>query len=417
MSVCEATAVKVKNTTIFETKSTLDIFKNYYSTLADNLLKKLPTPHHKYTFNSVIQYYRHFIQTDAFHLTYTKEFAIENCCFLKDGSRLLSKPISELCNLSIKLGSFPGSCKIASLKPLFKKGSKTNPSNYRPYHYRLIHEQTSSFLSNNEILYNYQPGFRENHSTDSCLTFLHDKILKRFDKGLMTGMILIDLQKASGVPQGSVVGPLLILVYVNDMSQAVKSNLFLYAEYSCLVFQGKDVIEIEKQLNGDFTSICEWFVDNRLSIHFGEDKTKSIICASKSKIRKVPKLSISYKNIQIKQHSKVSYLGCMLDETMSGESMALKAINKKNSRLKFLHRKNKFLTPALRSFLCNVLIQPPFDYASTAWYPNLTQKMKNKTQVTQNKCIWYCLQLDKMTHISKTEFEALDWLPVKDRFN
>ena len=85
--------------------------------------------------------------------------------FLKDGSRVLSKPISELCNLSIKLGSFPDPCKIAKLKPLFKKGSKTNPSNYRPKSLlpliskiieKLIHEQTSSFLSNNEVLYNYQ---------------------------------------------------------------------------------------------------------------------------------------------------------------------------------------------------------------------------------------------------------------------
>ena len=201
------------------------------------------------------------------------------------------------------------------------------------------------------------------------------------------------------------------------MLQAVKSNLFLYADDSCLIFQGKDVIEIEKQLNGDFTNICEWFGDNRLSIHFGEDKTKSILFASKRKVKKVPKLKVSYKRIQIKQHPKVTYLGCMLDETVSGESMALKVINKINSRLKFLHRKNKLLTPALRRLLCNALIQPHFDYTSSAWYPNLTQKMKNKIQITQNKCIRYCLQLDKMTHISKNEFETLNWLPVKDRCN
>ena len=112
--------------------------------------------------------------------------------FLKDGSQVLSKPISELCNLSIKLVSFPDSCKIANLKPLFKKGSKTNPSSYlsilllpliSKITEKLIHEQTSSFLSNNEILYNYQSGFQKNHLTDSCLTFLHDKILKGFDKG------------------------------------------------------------------------------------------------------------------------------------------------------------------------------------------------------------------------------------------
>ena len=144
-----------------------------------------------------------------------------------------------------------------------------------------------------------------------------------------------------GVQQGSILGPLLFLIYVNDMPQAVKSNLFLYADDSCLVFQGKDAIEIEKELNEDFTNICEWFVDNRLSIHFGQDKTKSILFASKRKIKRVTKLN--YRNIQIKQHSKVTYLGCILDETMSGESMALKVINKINSRLTFLHRKKQIL--------------------------------------------------------------------------
>ena len=95
------------------------------------------------------------------------------------------------------------------------------------------------------------------------------------------------------------------------MPQAITLILFLYAIDSCLDFQAKDVIEIKKQLNEDFTIISEWFLVNRLSIHLGEDKTKSILFASKSKIEKVPKLNISYKNIQIKQHSKVTYLGCI----------------------------------------------------------------------------------------------------------
>ena len=98
-------------------------------------------------------------------------------------------------------------------------------------------------------------------------------------------------------------GTLLFLIYMNDMPQAVKSNLFLYFDDSYLVFQGKHVIEIEKQLNGGFTNICELFVDNRLSIHFGEDKTKSILFTSKRKIKKVPRLNINYKIIQIKHHS------------------------------------------------------------------------------------------------------------------
>ena len=135
---------------------------------------------------------------------------------------------------------------------------------------------------------NYQSGFRKNHSTDTRLTFLHDKILKGFDKGLMTDMILVDIQKAvdtidldlllkklsaigfsndtigwfksylsnrlfrvnlgncysdssnitCGVPQGSILGSLLFLIYVSDMPQAVISNLFLYTDDSCLFFQG-----------------------------------------------------------------------------------------------------------------------------------------------------------------------------------
>ena len=76
-SICGTTALKVKNATSFETKSKLEVFKNYYSTLAENLLKKLPIPPNIYTFNSLRQYYRHLIQNDAFHLTYTTEIDIE----------------------------------------------------------------------------------------------------------------------------------------------------------------------------------------------------------------------------------------------------------------------------------------------------------------------------------------------------
>ena len=76
-----------------------------------------------------------------------------------------------------------------------------------------------------------------------------------------------------GVPQGSILGPLLFLLYVNDMPQSVSCDLLLYADDSCLVFTGKDIDKIETQLNNDFNSICDWFIDNKLSIHFGEDET------------------------------------------------------------------------------------------------------------------------------------------------
>ena len=187
-----------------------------------------------------------------------------------------------------------------------------------------------------------------------------------------------ELKKVIKVPQGSILGPLLFLLYINDMPQALSCDLLLYADDSCLVFQHKNVKEIEFKLNENFSDLCDWFVDNKLSIHFGDDKTKCILFASKGKVKKAEPLNIAYKGLQIKQHSKVSYLGCILDETLSGESMGLHVLNKLNNKLKFLYRKNRFLSPALKRLLCNALIQPHFDFACAAWYPNLKQGFQKK---------------------------------------
>ena len=91
-------------------------------------------------------------------------------------------------------------------------------------------------------------------------------------------------------------------------------------------------------------------------------------------------------------------------------------IHKINNKLKFLYRKNYFLTPTLRCLLCNALIQPHFDYACSAWYPNLSKKLNHRIQTTQNKCMRFCLRLDKVKLISHEEFERLNWVPVTYRF-
>ena len=122
--------------------------------------------------------------------------------FLKDGSNILCTPIAKICNLSIKLASFPDKCKVPKVKSLYKTGLKTNPKNFRlisllPLISKIIqliiHYQTMNFLSDNDVLYKYQSGFRKFHPID---TYLHNKITKGFDSGLLTGMGIIDLQKA-----------------------------------------------------------------------------------------------------------------------------------------------------------------------------------------------------------------------------
>ena len=104
---------------------------------------------------------------------------------------------------------------------------------------------------------------------------------------------------------------LLFLIHVNDMSRVVECNLYLYEDDSCLLSQHESVIKIKKLLTKDFSDICDWFVNSKLSIRFGEDKTKSILFSSKRNLKLVEELDIRYKKIAIKQHKHVNYLGCV----------------------------------------------------------------------------------------------------------
>ena len=217
----------------------------------------------------------------------------------------------------------------------------------------------------------YQSGFRTNHSTDFCLAQLIDFVIPVMDEQMHTCMILVDLQKAFdtldhgvllekmkyfgfrtsvikwfesylsnrkflvcidvfseagtlkyGVPQGSILGPLLFLLYVNDLPQSLSdAGSYLYADDTCIFYQHEDVKKIENVLNKEFSSLCQWFIDNKLSIHFGEDKTKSILF---SKMRGLKEINISFVGHSIKQHKTLEYLGCQLDSILSGEAMASK---------------------------------------------------------------------------------------------
>ena len=150
----------------------------------------------------------------------------------------------------------------------------------------------------------------------------------------------------------------MFLIYLNDMAQAVRSTLLLYVNDSSILYQHTEVDETETQLNNDFNNICDWFVNNQLSINFGKDKTKFILFASEQRSRNVCQLNIRYNHQNTKEHSQVTYLGFVLDETMSSEPMAIKIINKINRKLKLLYRKNRYLTKELSRMPCNALIQP-----------------------------------------------------------
>ena len=117
------------------------------------------------------------------------------------------------------------------------------------------------------------------------------------------------------------------------MPQAVDSHF--YYMLMILAFQHKDIKTIEEYLIRDFSTLIDWFVDNKLSLYFVEDKTKSILFSPKHRSRTIGQIDISYKDVKIKQYSKVTYLGCALDECLTGESIAMQVCTKITSKLKF----------------------------------------------------------------------------------
>ena len=146
-------------------------------------------------------------------------------------------------------------------------------------------------MSKNKLLYRFQSGFWKNYSTTLVLdiSVISLKYLG-FSKNTVTWFksylcerkfkIRINTSYSSpsnllcGVRQWSILGPLLFLLYIDDFPGAVVSDSLLYSDDTCIVFQHKSEIEIEKQLIRDFLSLCDCFVDNKFSIHFEQDKNK-----------------------------------------------------------------------------------------------------------------------------------------------
>ena len=147
-----------------------------------------------------------------------------------------------------------------------------------------------------------------------CIGF-KESVIKWFQSYLSNRKFFVTLENVfsdaglinCGVPQGSILGPLLFLIYINDLPQALnETGSYLYADDTCIFYQDKDVEKIERVLNKEFSSLCEWFIDNKLSIHFGDDKTKTIFF---SRMKSPPKLNISYEDYSPKQDNTVEYLG------------------------------------------------------------------------------------------------------------
>ena len=216
-----------------------------------------------------------------------------------------------------------------------------------------------------------------------------------------------------GVPQGSILGPMLFNIYVNDMITSVNCDLFLYADDSTLLVSGKNPTDIQNTLSIELNALRGWLEENKLSIHLG--KTESILIASKIRLARTDSLTISCGSVAIEAKSKITYLGLTFDSDMSFSSMGNSVIKKVNAKLKFLYRKSAFFGKNERQLLCSALVNPHFEYSCNAWYRSVNANVKHKLQTAQNKMIRYLLNYGCRRHVGFNDFKKSNCLDISAR--
>ena len=303
---------------------------------------------------------------------------------LKDSADIVAKPLTSIINTSLLTGIVPDEWKGAKVTPLHKKGAKSNLDNYRPISVlpaasklleRAVHSQLYSFLTKNKLLSPYQCGFRKCHSTQ--FTALSDSVRRAMDQGLLTGAVFIDLQKAfdtvnhqillnkleqfgisnmelswfksylqdryqvvhienelsepcllsPGVPQGSILGPLLFVLLMNDLPGVLTTcSTLLYADDTVIFYSGKDLLDIQLTLERNLTQVNSWLKDNSLFLH--KDKTQSMLFGTEPRLRSADSFTVNFNGENIERVSEYKYLGLVMDETLSWNSHVKYTINK-----------------------------------------------------------------------------------------
>ena len=326
---------------------------------------------------------------------------------------------------------------------------------------RAVNDQLNSFLSKHGLLYDFQSGFRRGYSTDTCLMNLNDYIKRQTSEGKVTGMILIDLQKAfdcvdhsllikklsamgvsstdwfrsylndrvqctqvggidssfldvsCGVPQGSILGPTLFLCYINDMVGALDCKLSLYADDSALVYSGSCPDTVAAFLSKELDKCQKWLIDNRLSLHLG--KTECILFGSKRRLNADIQFDVSLDGAVVKRVVSVKYLGVFVDQYLDFSTHVEGLLKKAHGKLQFLYRNSSFLNFPTRKLLCESLIFSSLEYCSSSWFPGLSTRLRDSLSVFKRKCVRFTLGLGPRAHVGDQEYKNLSWMPFTKR--
>ena len=368
-----------------------------------------------------------------------------NAKLIKDSKHTIADSLKRLVNLSYKTSKFPNCLKIAIVKAIHKKGDTEDPSNYRPLSIlpivskifeRSATNQLVKYLEDHKLITDTQHAYRKGHSTQTCLNEIVDYIYEENDKGNIVGIASLDLSKAfdsidhdlllqklrnlglqgtslawcesyltnreqktkfrnyesttetvtSGVPQGSILGPILFICFMNNLPKEFNDcKIMSYADDTQIIVSGKSIEEIKSRIESLIQAAQEWYTEN--SLLNNASKTE-IMIISKRKRKESFEIMITEngKLEKLKPKTSIKVLGVYLDNELNWN----KQVNEVNKKARYasrnLQRTNHILPFKPRLILYNSLVASHFNYADTVW-GGCNNKNKNKLQRTQNSAI------------------------------
>ena len=361
---------------------------------------------------------------------------------IKCNADIISPPLSLLINQSFQQGTFPEICKIAKVIPVYKKGDKTLCSNNRPISLlsifskifeKCIYSRFYQFLTKHNLIYKKQFGFRTNHSTNHAMVSLIETIKYYLDNGDYVCEVFIDLQKAfdtvdheillhklfcygirsiandwirsfltnrkqyvcvngsmsalevvtCGVPQGSTLGPLLFLIYINDLNEVFNNiTVHHFADDTNLIFASKNPSTIETVMNFELKHLVNWLKDNKLSLNVS--KTELIIFRP----RKKPSVNVTIKldKVKLKTLSSVTYLGIVIDELLSWNKQIDAIANKLSRTIGVLSKLRHFVSRNVNLSVYHSLFGSHINYGCLVWSFTSKFNLERLTKL-QKKCL------------------------------
>ena len=371
---------------------------------------------------------------------------------LKEISPIIAEPLSLIINQSLSTGIFPSKLKIAKVIPLHKKNEKDLLDNYRPISLlpsiskvfeRIVYNQLYSYLTTIGILFKSQYGFRKSHSTETAAIELTVTLLQNLDNGEIPIAIFLDLSKAfdtldhaillkklehygiqdtplnwltsypsnrlqfvqmgdvlsdtlpisTGVPQGSILGPLLFLLYVNYNHLASnKFNAILYADDTTLVgplcsFKYNrninDNNNISNHINAELNEISEWLSCNKLYIN--APKTKYMLFHFPQRRITDIDLSLKINDQRIDRVHEFNFLGTIIHETLEWTRHIDKVANKISRTIGIINKLKHVLPVYTLKTMYDALIVPHLNYNILLWGFNSNRMSKLQQQKRQSE--------------------------------